>query len=269
MARIGFASTLDLDFRPPSDVATADALGELGHDVTWLNWDEGELGEGLDLVVIRSCWNYHLHVAAFRQWLSALKPRVLNPIPLMCWNMDKRYLLDVAPSIRIVPTVLIELPTPESIRQAMTDSGWSKCVAKPTIGASAHGAMRITPATTNLPISGPMLLQPFIEAVQTEGEYALMFFDGRYSHAYLKTPAAGDYRVQEEHGGRSDPVEADAALVGLAVKAIESLPELPTYARIDIVDGMIMEIELIEPELYVYDNPAAARAFAKAIAAKL
>jgi hypothetical protein len=113
-------------------------------------------------------------------------------------------------------------------------------------------------------------VQPFIDSVQSEGEYSLFFFGGEYSHAILKKPKQGDFRSQEEHGADILSVEAPAALVESAVNVLGVVSPQPVYVRADFVRGkgerfLLMELELIEPALYFRTDPGSARRFANAL----
>ena len=98
------------------------------------------------------------------------------------------------------------------------------------------------------------MIQPFVKEVLDEGEYSLFYFNGEYSHAILKTPADGDFRVQEEHGGSLQPVIPDASMLRACKQALQAMPTDSLYARVDLIryqhQWAIIELELIEPSLY-------------------
>ena len=265
---------------PASDLLVGKALEELGHGVRGVRWDAGDSTEGFDLLVFRSCWNYHLRLKDFTEWLRTLESvkRVINPLDLVWWNIDKRYLLSLAKSVPVVPTEVVDDPTPESVRAVCLARGWPEAVVKPIVGSTAYRTKRLlTPddfeSLGHEDVSGSILVQPYLASVETQGEFSLAFFDGEYSHAVLKRPALGDYRVQEEHGGSTEAIEPTPELRQTALNAIAALPKKPVYARVDLVEGphgpMVMELELIEPELYVDHVPSAANRFARAILAQL
>lgn len=115
----------------------------------------------------------------------------------------------------------------------------------------------------------PVMVQPFMENIINEGEFSLFYFDGSYSHAILKTPEAGDFRVQEEHGGRLQSIKADYSLKQAGRKIMQVLPETPLYARVDVVrigdnHFALMELELIEPSLYFNMDEKSPDRFARA-----
>jgi len=120
---------------------------------------------------------------------------------------------------------------------------------------------------------GEMLVQPFADEVPRHGEYSFTFIDGAFSHATIKRPSRGEFRVQTEHGGSVDPIDVNESLVSQARQVIGALPETPLYARVDgIVRGgafLLMELELIEPNLFLDYQSGATDRLARAIAARL
>lgn len=228
-----------------------------------------------EAVVIRSPWDYQRDPAAFLDVLAAIDAspaRLANPLDVVRWNLDKTYLRDLAArGVPIVPTAWGDgLPDPDALRAAL---GADEIVVKPTVGANADDTFRLPPGADPGPARAaftdrPFLAQPFVRSVVEEGEFSLFHFFGRYSHAILKTPAWGDFRVQEEHGGRIQAVTPEPALRAAADAALDGLPPL-LYARSDwvrIPDGAagdswaLMELELIEPSLYFpYDAASPAR----------
>jgi glutathione synthase/RimK-type ligase-like ATP-grasp enzyme len=152
-------------------------------------------------------------------------------------------------------------------------------VVKPVVGANAVGAFRLHQGRWEQSASGvaeffrarPALVQPFVDSITTDGEYSLFYFDGAYSHAVRKVPALADFRVQEEHGASITAIEADGAMRSLADSALAALPQVPLYARVDVVragtgDGYwLMELELVEPSLYLRMDPDAPARFADAL----
>jgi glutathione synthase/RimK-type ligase-like ATP-grasp enzyme len=115
----------------------------------------------------------------------------------------------------------------------------------------------------------PFFVQPFISNVQSEGEYSLFFFSGEYSHAILKTPEQDDFRSQEEHGADIKSVTASSRQIEAAEQLLALVEPQPTYVRVDLVRGddgnfLLMELELIEPSLYLRTDPESAGRFARA-----
>jgi glutathione synthase/RimK-type ligase-like ATP-grasp enzyme len=238
-----------------------------------------------DAVVIRSCWDYHRRHAEFMAWLDALDAtgrRVLNPTSLARWNSDKRYLIDLADrGVATVPTRLIArgslIPVPDVARA----EGWTRFVVKPAVSASAYEthaldlplAAHDQAAIERVVAHGDALVQPFLDEVTTDGELSLIFFDGVFSHAAIKRSRRGDFRVQTEHGGTVAPIDVAPTIVAEARRSLEVLDEMPLYARVDGVGDersfRLMELELIEPNLFLAAADGSADRFAAAIARRL
>jgi glutathione synthase/RimK-type ligase-like ATP-grasp enzyme len=199
---------------------------------------------------------------------------LINPPDLLRWNGDKAYLAELADrGVPTVPTVVVEQCCDEDLEEARRrfDAEW--LVIKPPISASAHGTHRVGP-NDDLPSDSrgkPMILQPLIQEIATTGEFSLMLFDGEFSHAVVKRPKEGDFRVQEYHGGVTLPCAAPpAGAVRLAQDALAAAPTKATYARVDIVPDdqgtlRIMELELIEPSLFLDHSPDGGASFTRSI----
>lgn len=234
-----------------------------------------------DLIVLRSCWDYHLRVAEFIGWLHkiAQTTSVLNSIDTVLWNHNKFYLREVeALGIEIAPTIFVSGNAAIAAADRLQIENWQKIVVKPAVSASAHktwlvdGAALPTDAKLARQMGGkPFLIQQFIPEIQTEGEISFIYLDGRFSHAALKRPAAGDFRVQKEHGGSAELFHPNAVLVGQANQIAHAVPQVrdSLYCRIDAVARggklVLMELELIEPELFLGLAEGAAERFAEAI----
>lgn len=203
---------------------------------------------------------------------------MLNPLPLLRWNGDKRYLLDLAAhGVDIVPTTLV---AGAALRDAVRAAA-GEIVVKPSVSGGARHTLRgraddpgFAADVAALPPDADYLLQPYVPEIAAHGEWSLVFFDGRYSHAVLKRPQDGDYRVQFMFGGTAAAAEPDAAILASAQRAIDALAALghpdTAYLRIDgVIAGgrfLLMELEAIEPLLYFTQHPAAAARFADTLA---
>jgi glutathione synthase/RimK-type ligase-like ATP-grasp enzyme len=236
------------------------------------------------VVIIRSCWDYHHQPKRFMEWTEAVGHkggRVLNPPATVRWNHDKRYLRELqAKGVRIVPTVWVQPETDVTLEQIVHETGWTEIVVKPAISATAWNTFRskgdfihrLESSFQDLIRTGCVLVQEFVREVLSRGEWSFVFFDGVYSHAVLKRPARSDYRVQHQFGGTVDlQARPDPSLINTATHALHQCPDrAPLYARIDgiqTIEGLIvMEIEQIEPALFLDDGTAAR--FARAIAAR-
>lgn len=258
-------------------------VGIRGEPAVWS--DESIDWASYDAIVIRSCWDYHRRHAEFLAWLDRLdhtgRP-VWNPTRLVRWNSDKRYLVDLARrGIATVPTRIVPAASPAEVEETARREQWRRFVIKPAVSASAYETHALAlplddrgrEVVGRVASRGDVLVQPFLDEVQSDGELSVIFFDGRFSHAAIKRTRRGDFRVQAEHGGTVAPLEPASALVAEAARAIAALDEPPLYARVDGIgiDGpfRLMELELIEPNVFLDGAPGAAGRFAAAIARRL
>lgn len=256
------------------DRLLAQTLASSGHQVTLEAWrDEQVQWARLDGTMLRSCWDYHLHLAKFREWLGSLEEACVslwNPPALVAWNADKRYLFDLENrGLEIVPTELVGSRSETRLEDLFQRFGAEALVIKPVVGASAFGTWRadrekavaLTNRFASEKAAGPLLVQPLLREVLDEGEWSLILIDGILSHTVLKRPGAGDFRVQSELGGTTERREAPEELSTFAQRVLAALDEAPLYARIDIVRRggrpLLMEVELIEPQLFLADCPPA------------
>lgn len=269
----------DPDYPEPWDWAfdvEADALKKTGCSVDALSWtDTGDLSS-YDLVMPLVAWGYHLD---YPRWLELLDRAeaehwpMVNPPALLRWNSDKAYLAELAErGVSTVPTLAVEACCDADLEEARRrfESDW--LVIKPPVSASACGTHRLGP-NDDLPADSlrrPMIVQPLIEEISRTGEFSLMLFGGEFSHAVVKRPRSGDFRVQSHLGGVTLPSKAPPGGVALAKKALAAAPVPATYARVDIVPDdegrlRIMELELIEPALFLDYSGDEGAAFTAAI----
>ena len=243
------------------------------HDA--LNWEK------YSAVVIRSTWDYHLRLDEFLAWLDRLESldlKVFNSPALVRWNAEKGYLRDLADrGVAIVPTRWVERGERTSLADILRETEWREVVVKPSVSASAHQTWRMSADDAgareeefaSMVENGRVLVQPFLEAIQTEGEWSLLFYGGEYSHSVLKRPRQDDFRVQSTHGGTADVMEPSSDIVAQAHGVLEAAGQVSHYARVDgcVVDGrfVLMELELIEPDLFLRAHPAAPKRLAAAL----
>jgi len=254
----------------------ADALRRAGCTVDAVAWTELANAAGYDLVLPLVCWGYHLD---YPRWLALLDHAerehwpMINPPALLRWNSDKAYLAELAErGVSTVPTLAVESCCDADLEDARRQFGSDWLVIKPPVSASATGTYRVGP-NDDLPgdsVRQPMIVQPLIEEISRTGEFSLMLFDGEFSHAVVKRPKSGDFRVQPHLGGVTLPSKPPPGGVELAQQALAAAPAKATYARVDIVpddDGklMIMELELIEPALFLDHAPDRGAAFTRSI----
>lgn len=221
-------------------------------------------------------WGYHLQPARWATLLAMWPDTMpmLNPAPLLSWNSDKRYLAALeAKGVAIVRTRFASRADDEALDAARAAFATDELVVKPRISAAAASTNRVgrgDPA----PNLADAMIQPFMPAVGTAGELSIFYFGGQRAHAVRKVAAPGDFRVQREYGGAFTAVDPDAAEIAVAQAALAALPATPFYARIDLVPDAagapcVMEIELIEPDLYLDLAPDGGQSFASLLAAAL
>jgi glutathione synthase/RimK-type ligase-like ATP-grasp enzyme len=267
------------------DLRLVSALADIGVSGIPAVWSRPNIDwTSFDAVVMRSPWDYFERVEEFRRWLDA---RIASGI-LMCnsreileWNFDKSYLQDLARAgVELVPTICVARQENADIAALARARGWDDVVVKPTIGGGGYRTVRFRPdelphyaddIAQTLEDRG-VLVQPFLPEI-LNGELSLLFFDGVFSHAALKRPAAGDYRVQFQYGGTNEDVEVSEALIAQAHICIDHCPALPVYARVDgvVKDGrfLLMELEAFEPLMFLARHSEAPGRFARAIAGRL
>ena len=255
----------------------ASALEAGGATVEPVIWTALADARGYELILPLVAWGYHLQ---YQRWLDLLAEAeranlpLINPPALLRWNSDKAYLAELGESgVPTVPTMVVDSCCDADLDEGRRRFGTDWLVIKPPVSASAKGTHRLGPAD-DLPDDSrgqPMIVQPLIEEIGRTGEFSLMLFDGEFSHAVVKRPRAGDFRVQEYHGGVTLPCDAPPeGAIEIAKAALVQAPARATYARVDIVPDeegtlRIMELELIEPALFLDHAPDGGAAFVRSI----
>lgn len=266
------------------DALVARMLADRGHRVDAAVWNDPDIDwSRFDAVVIRSCWDYHRHHDAFLGWLASIEAsgvRVWNEGSLIGWNSDKRYLLDLRDrGVPIVDTILIEDGVVSRERvgtldrdQTIAAGASRRFVVKPTVSASGEGLELVQEEQLPMRRPHPVLVQRFVPEI-VAGELSIIAFDSEIAYGVLKRPAAGDFRVQADYGGSAEPHPIGDDERGLAESILALLPGAPLYARLDLVrgaDGLrLMELELVEPELFLHLAPECTSRFADAIERRL
>lgn len=218
-------------------------------------------------LMIKSTWDYFDFYPEFLAWIEKIKALgipVLNDLDTICWNSDKRYLLEIeAKGFPTIAGILLEKgskPTLEKIQEKVTSD---TLVIKPLVSGGAKNTLKIPVSewanfqerVTQLVQEEAFLVQPFIKEVAEVGEYSLIFFNQNFSHAVLKTPAKSDFRVQHYFGGTIQEIHPDISLLESAQTLIDAFGKGTLYGRVDgvLIDGVfhLMELELIEPYLFL------------------
>ena len=256
-------------FTEASDQARdyVDAFTRVGITARPRPWPEAGDAPALALLA----WGYHLDASRWMDLLDRWPAEVplFNPAALMRWNTRKTYLAELERAgVPTVPT-LFGAPDPQAFDQLGTD----ELVVKPQVSAGSHLTRRIRRGDP-LPELADAMVQPFLLAIQSEGEYSLFYIADALTHAIVKRPAGDDFRIQPQFGGRNEPWAPDAEALGVAEAALRAVPTPAIYARIDLVrraDGRLalIELEAIEPDLYFDHGPDVLDRLAEAVAQAL
>jgi glutathione synthase/RimK-type ligase-like ATP-grasp enzyme len=281
-ARIAFVTYEGLPDLNADDRRAAAALHDLGLQTDAVCWDDPAVDWlGYGAVVLRSTWDYHRRVDEFHAWIDrmdATGARLWNPPRVLRWNTDKRYLARMAqPSLAPPPTAILERGSAVNLEALLDARGWDEAVVKPAIsadGVSTERTSRARAASDQAVLDamlgrGDVVVQRLVPEIRTNGEISMMFFSGVFSHAVSKRPQAGEFRVQERLGGKIERTDPTPALIEHAHALLDLHAQGYLYARVDVVATgekfVLMEVELLEPSLYLEHHPPSARAFALAI----
>ncbi len=272
------------------------ALEARGISCAAMSWDDPDSAwQDARVAVLRSTWNYYRAIDAFRGWIesTARATSLWNPPEVLRWNVDKVYLRALEEQgIAIAPTVWIDRADESSgipdLRAILAERAWATAVVKPRISAGAYATIRVDAADVgpgqrhleeHLP-RRPMMVQPFLPAVEAGGERSMIFLDGRFSHAVCKRPAF----TRRPGDPEADPVVAEREEVAFAERVLATVRSPWLYARVDLLREptgsvrapgsphprfRVMELEMCEPTLFLREHPPAAGRLADAIAARL
>lgn len=259
--RIAFLTKPNLSYYP--DPVLWKALESKNACVSQIAWDALDAAFlSQDVILLQSCRDYYRDVQGFKMFLKRAEHFPLqNAYPLIRWNMHKSYLKELErKAIPVIPTIWPK--TGASIRQYMK----GKAVLKPAISAGSYETRIVQENEEVMVPEGEWLLQPFLPEIM-QGEWSQIFFHGEFSHCVLKKPAQGDFRVQKQHGGHYEMANPSKDARKIAEQVIRLLSYKPIYARIDGVETsqgfQVMEVELIEPDLYFHLVPQAAEKLAE------
>jgi len=279
--RVLLATCRELPEPDPDDRLLMAALERRGISARYAAWDDPQERWAADLIVLRSTWNYYLDPAGFLDWAERVgrAARLLNPLDVIFWNHDKRYLLELERSgVPIVPTRRIQRGERVSLDALVHAADWRDVVIKPAISAASYRTRRFGPKAieegnahlTQLLETGDVLVQEYMPAVDHHGERSLVWIDGEFTHAVRKSPrlSGGAEEVSE-----AVPIEPSELEIGQSAMAGFETGKL-LYARVDVVPDRtgrlrVMELELIEPSLFFLQFPGALERFADAISSRL
>lgn len=279
MARLALLTCSNMPEPDVDEDVTLAALRAAGHEAELLAWNAASTPvERFDLCILRSTWDYIWHVEAFERFLEEVtaSSRLLNPLPVVRWNLHKRYLCELAEAgLRVIPTQLVARGADAGADAAWR--AWGDVVVKPAVSAASVDTRRFRSGELDeaeaflarLTRHRDALVQPYVSTVERGGEKAFVCIDGRLTHGIVKRPR---FSGEEERVGEA--FEPSAQAYAFVANALACLPE-PLgqdllYARVDAFDDgrgglMLSELELIEPSLFFQQHPPALAAFVAAI----
>ena len=241
------------------------AFAEQGMTLELIEWrGASERASHYDAMLPLLVWDYFEgNEAAFLSEMKAASEQtlILNTLETLKWNADKSY-LDVlaARGAPVIETLNVKHITEANVAAAFETLGADKLVIKPQVGGGAWRQVLyvkgdVFPSATELP-PGEAMIQAFLPSVQSEGEYSFLYFGGDYSHALIKRPKDGDYRIQSFYGGTEETYAASEDEKKTAEAVLATMDVIPLYARVDLLRGLdgqlkLIELEMIEPYLYL------------------
>jgi len=255
------------------------ALRARGVEAAMVAWDDERASlAGFDACVVRSTWNYYRALDAFVSWAERADriTSLWNPLPVIRWNTHKRYLRELAArGVATVPTAWIERGSSRALREAMEELGTRDAVVKPAVSAASFKTLRVHESEVgeahvdDVRAHCDVMVQPYVASVEGYGERSLVWIDGELTHAIRKSPRFGG---EHESVSEALPIADDER--ALATAALATIEHPLLYARIDLArdaEGapMIMELELVEPSLFLQQSQAALQRFADALASRL
>ncbi len=276
---IALATCADLPDWEVDDKPLVESLQLKGATVHLPIWTDDVEWNQFDLTVIRTTWDYHPHKDSFVEWCKKV-PRLLNGAKIVEWNTHKSYLRELeTKGVSIAPTIWVEAGQHIDIEQAMRQLNTFRGFIKPQVGACASDTLRFSignieeaQAFLDSQLRQDMMVQPYVESVETEGELSAIFIDGEFTHGVQKIPVKGDYRVQDDFGARDMQYSFTEEEIDTMHSTLQSVPDYASllYARFDYLrdnDGSLLlnELELVEPSLFFRHSKDAAELFATAI----
>lgn len=261
------------------DHALIAELAKLGVTPIERPWTHGADGiTAADTLVIRAIWDYHLHPQEFVAWLDAVQQigcRVINPEALIRWNHRKTYLQELAAKGVAIPETFVVRSAAEFANKPPHFTH-AEYVLKPVISASAHRTARVPAAELEHAVKHfaetEFMVQEFLPEI-ADGEWSLVFIGGEYMHAVKKVPATGEFRSQRDFGAQQEAGTPPQSAVAQGKRILSLLPEPAAYARIDFImrgdTPLLIELELIEPELFLGTHAGAAQKLARIIASNV
>ena len=256
-----------------------EALESKGATVERPSWTGSIDWNQFSISVIRTTWDYHPRKVEFVNWCKTV-PRLFNNANIIEWNTHKSYLLELEKSGTIIaPTTWISKNESIDIRTVMSSLNVTRGFIKPQVGACASDTLRFSTDELDKAqkflvdnIHQDMMIQPYLNSVETEGELSAVFIDGEFTHGVQKIPVEGDYRVQDDFGAIDMPFTFSNTEIETMHSTLKAVPQQNDllYARFDYLRSeegelLLNELELVEPSLFFRHNLNSATKFANAI----
>lgn len=257
-------------------------LKEKGLNIEKVIWNDRDINwEDYSLAILKSPWDYFDLIEEFYHWLDHLeakKVKLLNPIDVVRWNANKQYLREIeAAGLKITPSFFIQNQESINLEHFFEKFNTNKLIVKPCVSGGAKNTFKVNSGNVNevnqklnhLIQDEDFIIQPFLPEILESGEWSFIFFNGVYSHSLIKQAKPGDFRVQPAHGGTVHPQNPEAELIAVAQQYVTSFAQNCLYARVDgtFVNGefLLMELELIEPFLFLNTDPQNYERYYKAL----
>lgn len=253
-----------------------------GLDISMVVWTDRNVNwADYDLAVLKSPWDYFDKIGQFYEWLNKLEQlnvRLLNPVKTVKWNSDKHYLAEIAEAgFRVTPTLYFEKGEKADLFVCFEKLQAETLIVKPCISGGSKNTLKVT--RTNIDEISSLvqqylteeayMVQPFLHEIETQGEWSFLFFNGKFSHNLLKKAKPGDFRVQHYLGGSIHAEPAPENILKAAEQYVRNFAADCLYARVDglVVNGefMLMELELIEPFLFLFTSPGSYENYFRAL----
>ncbi|SFB56674.1 ATP-grasp domain-containing protein [Algoriphagus aquimarinus] len=264
----------------------SEILTELKTSHEIVSWSDPQVDwSKFSLLFIKSTWDYFDYYPEFLTWLETIRTHeipTLNNLDTILWNSSKRYLLEIeSKGFPVIAGMILEkgrLISKVEIEGKVKSESW---VVKPLVSGRAKNTLKFASEDWDKHVGKvqawvneeAFLVQPFISEVEKVGEYSLLFFNGEFSHAVLKTPAKKDFRVQHYFGGTIKTIDPSASMLASCQALVDEFASDSLYVRVDgvEVEGQfhLMELEMIEPYLFLALCEQAIPTYKKAIAARL
>ena len=241
-------------------------LARIGLKPELVVWSDQEISwDKFDCIFLHSPWDYSARLPEFLAWLATFEAdaRLLNSYSLISWNLDKRYLRDLAELGVLLPSTLIGTLGAEIDQAALEKlAAGSPLVVKPVMAAGGRRTYLRDNAAHTLDLvrqefpREAIIVQQYEPAIRSTGEYSAVLFTGELSHVVRKCVQGDEFRVQSHFGGTAERIPAERWMAEYAARIVHHLPEPPAYARVDFIvdaagDAKLMEVELAEPDLFL------------------